>query len=126
MSPTDAITYVLANAGASKVRDSVDSRLVQEVQSFGTVGELISDETAPPMNGPGTISGGTAPVDTDGDGMPDAYEEANGLNPNVNDAMDIASNGYASKCACAVVFPSIALTSEQILRIILTRWYNVQ
>jgi hypothetical protein len=90
------------------------------VKTFGKEGELISDETASPMNGPGTITGGTvcrfpfrliqyavdldgfpyfrqAPKDTDGDGIPDSYETAHGLNPNVNDAMTIASNGYASK-----------------------------
>lgn len=35
-------------------------------------------------------------VDTDGDGMPDAWEEANGTDPNKNDAMAIAANGYAN------------------------------
>lgn len=37
-----------------------------------------------------------APVDTDKDGIPDAYETAHGTNPNVNDSANIASNGYAS------------------------------
>jgi hypothetical protein len=97
LSPTDALNYVLANAGASKSRDSIDNRLVPEVKTFGKEGELISDETASPMNGPGTITGGAvrwflsrlircavdldgflyfrqAPKDTDGDGIPDSYE----------------------------------------------------
>ncbi|KAJ7120510.1 pectin lyase fold/virulence factor [Mycena crocata] len=50
-----------------------------------------------PINGPGPIAGGQAPTDTDHDGIPDAYEIAHGLNPNVKDAANIASNGYASE-----------------------------
>jgi hypothetical protein len=37
-----------------------------------------------------------APVDTDKDGIPDAYELQHGLNPNVNDSANIASNGYSN------------------------------
>ena len=36
------------------------------------------------------------PVDTDGDGMPDEWEKANGTDPNKDDAMTIAANGYAN------------------------------
>jgi len=97
MSPTDAVAHAISSAGASKSRDLVDTRLIQELQSFGASGELISDETADPMSGAGPITGGTAPKDTDGDGIPDAYETANGLDPNdPTDAVKIASNGYAN------------------------------
>lgn len=40
---------------------------------------------------------GESYVDTDGDGMPDAWEVANGLNPNVNDANeDCTGDGYTN------------------------------
>ncbi|KAL1682812.1 polysaccharide lyase family 1 protein [Schizophyllum commune] len=94
MNSTDALAYVMAHAGASLVRDSVDKYILDEVASYGTKGALISDEDE--VGGPGTIAGGEAPTDTDGDGMPDEYETANGLDPRVDDAMDIAANGYAN------------------------------
>ncbi|RDB21145.1 putative pectate lyase C [Hypsizygus marmoreus] len=97
LSPTDALAKVKASAGASKFRDRVDTYLINtELASLGKVGALITDPTVSPMNGPGPITGGTGPVDTDKDGIPDAYEAAHGTNPNVNDSADIASNGYAN------------------------------
>ena len=97
-SPQDTVTWVLANVGTTfPSRDTVDKRLVSEVQSWGKTGELISDETASPMNGPGTIASGTKPTDTDGDGIPDAWEKANGLNyQDASDAVKISSSGYAN------------------------------
>ncbi|KAF3939549.1 hypothetical protein ABW19_dt0210364 [Dactylella cylindrospora] len=96
MSAPDALTYVLANAGCSKVRDAVDKRLIQEVQSWGTSGQLISDETASPMSyNPSALNGGTRWVDTDGDGIPDDAEIRMGTDPNRHDSMeDKDGNGY--------------------------------
>ncbi|KEY70576.1 hypothetical protein S7711_02726 [Stachybotrys chartarum IBT 7711] len=95
LSPQDAVATVLGGAGASRVRDEVDRDLVAQVRSYGTAGALISDEAS--FGGPGTVNGGTAPVDSDGDGIPDTWERANGLDPNdATDGMRIASNGYAN------------------------------
>lgn len=94
MSAPDAVTYVLDNVGAKfPVRDSVDEGLVAEVKSFGKKGALISGEDASSVGG----VGGTAPKDTDGDGIPDEWENAHGLNPaDASDAMKISSSGYAN------------------------------
>lgn len=98
MNATDAVTWVLDNVGTNyPARDSVDALLVSEVQTWGSDGELISDETASPVNGPGYIAGGTALTDTDGDGIPDSWEQANGLDyQDASDAMDISTSGYAN------------------------------
>lgn len=91
----EAVEVVLAGAGASLVRDAVDTGLVEEVRSWGTAGVLISDEAD--VGGPGEVAGGEAPVDSDGDGIPDEWEAANGLDPNdASDGMAIAENGYAN------------------------------
>ncbi|CAE6415865.1 unnamed protein product [Rhizoctonia solani] len=97
LDPLDAYSKVIAGVGASKSRDSVDTLLIDQVKSLGTSGELISDETVSPWNSGGPITGGATPQDTDGDGMPDDWEIANGLDPNVNDAMeDSKGEGYAN------------------------------
>src|SRR5262245_4140931 len=97
MSATEAYGYVVANAGASRIRDRVDMRLIEEVTSLGSMGEIISDESAPPINGPGPVAGGRAPADTDRDGMPDAWEIAVGLDPNTPDHNgDADGNGYTN------------------------------
>src|SRR5215467_5818809 len=97
MSAPEAYDYVVANAGASQVRDRVDLRLIEETQSLGALGEIISNENDPPMNGPGPVAGGRAPADTDQDGMPDYWEIAAGLNPNVDDHNgDADGNGYTN------------------------------
>jgi hypothetical protein len=74
MTANEALEFVQERVGASKVRDAVDERLVTEVKSFGKMGQLISDENASPMSGPGTIDGGIQWVDENGNGIPDDVE----------------------------------------------------
>ena len=72
--------------------------MVDEVLSFGTRGNLITNENELPIGVPTTWSWfkGEKPADADGDGMPDDWERANGTNPQADDAMTIAENGYAN------------------------------
>ena len=93
------IDNLLPTVGASlPYRDLTDSYMINEVRSFGTKGEQITNEKELPYGTPDTWSLflGTKLTDTDGDGMPDAWETANGTDPEVNDAMTIAANGYAN------------------------------
>lgn len=93
------IDNLLPEVGASlPYRDLTDAYMVNEVLSFGTKGNLITSEKDLPYGTPDTweVFLGTKKTDTDGDGMPDAWENANGTDPAVDDAMTIAANGYAN------------------------------
>jgi hypothetical protein len=74
LSAADALALAETSVGASKVRDTVDTRLIEELKSYGKLGELISDDTASPMEGPGSIYGGEPWVDKNGNGIPDDVE----------------------------------------------------
>lgn len=73
---------VLAQAGASLVRDAVDLRMVDDVRQRR--GRLINSQSE--VGGWPVLKSAPAPLDSDGDGMPDAWELAQGLNP--RDASD--------------------------------------
>ena len=95
----DLVEKLLPDVGASlPYRDLADCYMVDEVLSYGKKGNLITNENELPIGVPTAWSWfkGAKPQDTDGDGMPDAWEEANGTDPAKNDAMVIASNGYAN------------------------------
>ena len=90
-SAADAYESVLRLAGASLKRDAVDARIVENVRR--------GDFTAPGSNGSnyGIIDNeqdvggwpayaGTTLKDTDGDGMPDAWEREHGLDPDRDDS----------------------------------------
>lgn len=82
-----AYKLVLKNAGASFCRDTMDARIIQEVidrkgrlidvqggYAHGTAYELTVQAWPALKSLP-------APADSDKDGMPDAWEKKNGLNP---------------------------------------------
>jgi len=82
-SAADTYAKVVADAGASLHRDQVDALVIADVMSLGKSGDLWTHQTATGLanSGYGTLNGGTAPVDTDRDGMPDAWETKYGLDP---------------------------------------------
>lgn len=98
LSAQDAVTHIINNAGSSFSRDAVDELLIEQLSSFGTKGNIVQDENSNgiPNGGLGYVMNGTKPTDTDNDGMPDEWEDANGLDKNTDDAMAIATNGYAN------------------------------
>ena len=59
--PLTALKVIISEAGASQKRDTVDQRLFVELTSFGLLGQTISSELLPPMNGPGIIKNGVKP-----------------------------------------------------------------
>lgn len=97
MTAAETYQWIIDNAGTTlPVRDQVDNYLMDEVRSYGAKGALVSSELELGLNGPGLVFGGNKLTDTDNDGMPDIWEEANGTSKTVNDAMTIGSDGYAN------------------------------
>jgi len=82
LSAEDAYARVVAQAGTCQHRDAVELRLVAQLTSLGTKGAIIADESGvggqPAVTSEKRLTG----FDTDGDGMPDTWETAHGLNPN--------------------------------------------
>lgn len=100
-----AFEHVVAQAGVSlPTRDIVDERIIQEVLAgVATYGGYYGEEkgiidTPDDVGGYPVLEAGVAPVDTDKDGMPDAWETARGLNPNDPEDRneDDNSNGYTN------------------------------
>ena len=92
---TAATAYRVAVSQAGALpRDSMDDLVISQVKTLGNAptgtgagtagpdGGLYTSQTQTGLgnNGYGTINGGVAPLDTDGDGMPDYWEKAIGLN----------------------------------------------
>jgi hypothetical protein len=91
-----AYKHVLADAGAMPWnRDSVDIRVLNDLVK-GT-GKLIDSQKD--VGGYPDLPKAKRPADfdTDGDGMPDAWEKANGCNPKVADNKDdLDGDGYTN------------------------------
>jgi pectate lyase len=97
-SAATAYAKIVASAGCSLRRDAVDRRLIDELTSLGKKGKTLphtDDKGEALAGGMGEVKGGPAPLDSDGDGMPDAWEAAHGLNPrDAADAAGLDSSGY--------------------------------
>ena len=82
---------VLKDAGASVVRDAVDTRIVGEVRT----GEGRIIDHPDDVGGWPVIRSGAPPKDSDHDGMPDDWERAHGLDPlDLEDRNSVAASGY--------------------------------
>ncbi len=99
ISATELPEQLIPTVGASlPYRDYVDCYMVDEFRSMGTEGVLISTEDVLPFGKPDSwnVWKGEKAQDSDGDGMPDEWETANGTDPSKNDAMAKGGNGYAN------------------------------
>ena len=86
------------SSSGAQPSDSLDQQVISQVTSLGAAGGIIGSPTDTGLgnSGYGTIDGGTALTETDGDGIPDIWKNAVGLPLNTNEAMTIAANGYAN------------------------------
>lgn len=91
-SALEAKSLVLQNAGAIiPTRDSVDSRIVAEVET--RTGNFIDSPSQ--VGGYPILATGSAPLDSDNDGMPDVWETDRRLKiSDPTDANQIAPTGY--------------------------------
>jgi autotransporter-associated beta strand protein len=90
-----AYRYDVSMSGALP-QDQVDQNVLGNVTSLGTAGKIFGSQTSTGLgnNGYGIVTGGTVPLDTDQDGMPDYWEQALGSNPNVADSLTPGTGGY--------------------------------
>lgn len=83
---TAAYNLVLQMAGCSLYRDTVDERIIEMVRTGKpTVKKGIIDSQNE-VGGWPSLKEGNSATDSDKDGMPDAWEEKNGIDPKKNDA----------------------------------------
>ncbi len=97
--PLVAFNRIAEGVGAmSPQRDEVDTILISDL--VNQQGKIIAhqDELGLGNSGFGTLAGGAPPVDTDRDGMPDAWELANALDPNdpADRNGDLDGDGYTN------------------------------
>ncbi len=112
-SAQDAYAKVLDHAGASLKRDALDKMIIEEARNnkaastgsgldagfINTPDDIVYPAgTALEENGKLPILANVAaPVDTDGDGMPDKWEQENGLDPNdPSDGAKATASGFTN------------------------------
>ncbi|MCB0931267.1 MAG: VCBS domain-containing protein [Mycobacterium sp.] len=95
--PTDQLVNLLLNTAGAWPRDPMDIRLMRNVATDTIASDPrntnpAGDALLPAYSG----AAPTAPTDTDNDGMPDSWEIARGLDPNIGNtnAHNLSSVGY--------------------------------
>lgn len=90
----DLLNLVLPTVGASlPKRDVIDTRLVNDVRN--RTGKIIDSQEQ--VGGWPDLKAGEVPLDSDNDGIPDAWEIKHGLNPHdPTDAAKIGKSGYSN------------------------------
>ena len=96
MTAQQAVSFVTQHAGPTITRDEVDTRIMQGVLSYGTLGGVILRDTDlfPTFAAPRVAFGRLA--DTDNDGMPDGWERSRGLNLASATDWKTLSGGYTN------------------------------
>jgi hypothetical protein len=99
LSAVDAFDKIVTSVGASYPRrDQVENLMISDLSSKGTTATYVYVQTDLTSKfgfingGAGHVYGAPAPQDTDNDGMPDAWEDANGLNKNLADALAVSTS----------------------------------
>jgi hypothetical protein len=94
----EAYDKVVASVGASYPRrDQVENLMISDLMSKGTTATYVytqADLTSKfgfINGGAGHVYGAPSALDTDNDGMPDAWEDANGLDKNTADALLVST-----------------------------------
>ncbi|MGN0035770.1 MAG: pectate lyase [Bacteroidaceae bacterium] len=109
-SAQDAYRSVLAGVGCSLVRDDIDKRIIKEVKkgsyTYGQKGLIDSQEQVGGFLMQEMVT--DPEPDSDGDGMPDRWEQAHGLNP--QDAAD------ASACTLDKAYTNIEVYINSLVK----------
>lgn len=121
--PDVAYAKVLKYAGASLHRDAVDERVANETKNRNNtykgsvLGGLGIIDKPSDVGGWPVLKSQAAPKDSDGDGIPDEWESAHGLNPsNSSDGSSLAPDGsgytwlelYMNSLVCEIMADGVA------------------
>ncbi|WP_456867988.1 pectinesterase family protein [Galbibacter sp. BG1] len=93
---TESYASVLKNAGASKVRDAVDKRIISEVKKGTATYKNGIIDSQKDVGGWPTLKEVSIENDKDEDGIPDDWELKNNLKPTIKDSHIIAKSEYSN------------------------------